>query len=135
MHWKLQLQELVETRDFATQGQLVCALQERGCEVNQGTISRELTRAKIRKIDGFYRHPTQSSAAGSSIDSISVTSDGTLCVIRTKPAFANVIAQIIDERADETVLGTVAGDDTVFVATIGIDGLHHLEELLKVKSN
>jgi transcriptional regulator of arginine metabolism len=39
-----------------------------------------------------------------------------MVVLRTDPAFANVVAQWIDTAAMPGVLGTVAGDDTVFVA-------------------
>ena len=135
MHWKRHLHDFVETQDFSTQQQLVHALQEAGCEVNQGTVSRELTRTNIRKVGGFYRLPPRRTDTSTSILSMSATSGGALCVIRTKPAFASVVAQVIDENAEETVLGTVAGDDTVFVATTGIEGLRYLEILLKIKSD
>ena len=47
------------------------------------------------------------------------TANGCLVVLHTDLAFASIVAQMIDGAAIDGVLGTIAGDDTVFVATDG----------------
>ena len=53
---------------------------------------------------------------GAPIFSFEVTSNGCLAVVKTRPAFASVLAHRIDIAMIEGVLGTIAGDDTVFIA-------------------
>jgi transcriptional regulator of arginine metabolism len=86
--------------------------------VNQASVSRELTALGARKVDGVYRIGPEL-GLGSRVHALSTTAGGCLMVVRTDLAFASVVAQTIDQAGIEGVLGTIAGDDTVFVALAG----------------
>ncbi len=128
--WRHVLQELVQQGAFRTQRELVRALQARtGLKLNQATVSRELTALGARKVDGVYRLGPELDLA-SRILSFEVTAGGCLVVVKTVPAFASVVAQTVDFADLEGVLGSIAGDDTVFVATSGQEALPGLRAVL-----
>ena len=129
MNWQKQLQELIRAGNFRTQGQLVTALHsQHGHRVNQASVSRELSRLGARKRNGAYRLPS-SPVAGANIYDMKSTPDGNLVVIHTDSAFASVVADTIDCAKLPSVLGTIAGDDTIFVATLSADARLELSEL------
>ena len=109
------IRALLSSRRLTTQAELVSALSQAGHAVNQATVSRELRRLGVEKIDGAYRLPRP--RAGAPVHRFQVTAGGCLVVLNTDPAFASVLAQRIDRGGIDGVLGTIAGDDTVFVAT------------------
>jgi transcriptional regulator of arginine metabolism len=118
MPWRVALRDLVSRGSYRTQAELVGALAASGHEVNQATVSRELAALGARKVRGAYELPPPP-AVTAPIHGFGSTSADCLAVIRTDPAFANVLAKAIDAAALEGVIGTIAGDDTVFVATEG----------------
>jgi len=119
MAWRSVLQELIDTGSFRTQRELVRAIAARtGRRVNQASISRELTSLGARKVDGVYRLGPELELA-SRVHSAASTAGGCLLVVKTDLAFASVVAQTIDQSGIDGVLGTIAGDDTVFVALAG----------------
>lgn len=133
MHWREALPELVASGSYRTQGALVRALQEAtGRRVNQATMSRELQTLGAEKVDGVYRLPLPPEL-GAPVHSFVVTGGGCLVVVKTDPAFANVIGSAIDNAALAGVVGTVAGDDTVFIATTGEASLPGLRRFLGVE--
>ncbi|MGC6507348.1 MAG: arginine repressor [Myxococcota bacterium] len=115
--WQRKLAQIIMLEDFSTQSGLVQSLEDSGFRVNQGTVSRELKRIGVRKVGGIYRLGARMKH-GVPIHSISVTSNGMLAVLKTQPAFASVLAHRIDASMVPGVLGTIAGDDTVFAALI-----------------
>lgn len=119
LSWKDHLRGLVDTQRFTTQHALVVALGSAGFDVHQGSVSRELSRLGVSKRNGVYVLPDES--LGARVHGVTVTAAGCLVVLRTEPAFAPVLGQAIDAAALPGVLGTIAGDDTVFVATSGAD--------------
>jgi transcriptional regulator of arginine metabolism len=117
--WRAILNDLIETGNFRTQRELVRAIEARtGRRINQASVSRELTTLGVRKVDGVYRLGPDLDIA-SRVGEVAVTASGCLVVVHTDIAFASVIAQTIDGADIPGVLGTIAGDDTVFVATSG----------------
>lgn len=118
MPWRRLLPQLLTSGSFRTQGELVRALEDTGHEVTQATVSRELASLGVRKVEGVYRLPP-SPIVGAPVHKIATTAQGCLVVVHTDPAFATVIARAIDDAGLDGVLGTIAGDDTVFVATGG----------------
>ena len=119
MTWRNVLPELIASGSFRTQAELVHALERAtGQRVNQATISRELQALGAYKDDGAYRLPSAPDLAAP-VHRFLVTAHGCLGVITTDPAFANVLGQSIDDAEVPGVLGTIAGDDTVFVAMAG----------------
>lgn len=116
----------------STQQEFVAALRDAGHDVTQATVSRdlhELGAIKIR-VGGqvAYRFPDELRSGTNGGDhrtllrelaqfAIDVRVAGTLVVVITLPGHAAAIARAIDLSNVAGVLGTIAGDDTVFVAT------------------
>jgi transcriptional regulator of arginine metabolism len=120
---------LVETRNIETQEDLANALRECGYRVTQATVSRdikELMLVKVPDMWGGYRYsvPKERNAMMSSEQLerlvrhsvISIRSGGNLVVFHTLPGTAQGVAYAIDSMKWVGVMGTVAGDDTIFVA-------------------
>ena len=112
--WRETLKSLIQTGGFRTQGELVDALAARGHSVSQGTVSRQLAELGVEKSDGAYRLP--GSILGAQIHSLSFTANDALAVVKTDPACAGIVAFNIDHASIDGMLGTIAGEDTVFVA-------------------
>ena len=123
------IRNLVETRNIETQEDLAKALQESGMRVTQATVSRdikELMLVKVSDMRGRYRYafPRERSHIMSSEQLerlirnsvISVRAGGNLVVLHTLPGTAQGAAFAIDSMKWIGVMGTVAGDDTIFVA-------------------
>ena len=124
------LRTLLSSRQLTTQAEIVSALSKLGYAVNQATVSRELSRLGVQKVDGIYRLPRP--RAGAPIHRFLMTAGGCLAVLHTDSAFASILAQRVDRGGLDGVLGTIAGDDTVFVALRGPEveaGLRRLLDL------
>jgi len=106
-----------------TQEELLESLRREGVRATQGTLSRDLARLGARRVsrpDGAYYEagdgaPDAVAAAVAGLVS-AVATNGSLVVIRTLPGSAPAVARAIDLARRTDVLGTIAGDDTVFVA-------------------
>lgn len=123
------IRNLVETKNIETQEELANALKESGIRVTQATVSRdikELMLVKVSDMRGGYRYafPKERNYLMSSDQLerlvrnsvISVRSGGNLVVLHTLPGTAQGVAFAIDSMKWVGVMGTVAGDDTIFVA-------------------
>lgn len=124
------IRDLVRQRPIRTQHDLAAALRERGFRATQATISRDVAELGLEKVDRdgvFIYAPTSRSAETEPsaeerlarlLGDLPVTIDaaGLLLVIRTLPGSAHAIASWIDRARWKDVAGTVAGDDTLFVA-------------------
>lgn len=119
-------------------------LKDQGIEATQATISRDLEELGAVKIrvaggDSIYAIAEYAPARVAPSDQLrrvmaewvaEVTSSGNLVVVRTPPGCAHVVASALDRSALSGLLGTVAGDDTIFcVAAEGIGGAGLAEEL------
>jgi len=113
---------IIRSRRIGTQEELLGALVAAGQRATQATLSRDLARLGARRVsrpDGgaFYELPGAGDALAALRAQISaVLANASLVVIRTSPGSANAIARAIDLAEVPEVLGTIAGDDTVFVA-------------------
>ena len=125
--------ELLEQNLVSSQMQLSELLKNKGVEITQGTLSRdldELGAKKIRPDSGraFYAvGNTEETLAPTTVgtreklrkmlDDLLVSSDhsGNIAVLRTPPGAAAFFASFIDRVSMDEVVGTIAGDDTVFV--------------------
>ena len=125
--------ELLEQNLVSSQKQLSELLTHNGVEITQGTLSRdldELGAKKIRPDSGraFYAvGNTEETIAPTTVgtreklrkmlDDLLVSSDhsGNIAVLRTPPGAAAFLASFIDRVSMDEVVGTIAGDDTVFV--------------------
>ena len=103
------------------------ALRKEGFNVTQATLSRDMKQLKVAKAamaNGKYIYvlPTETmykrvTAREMLLTSgfLSITFSGNIGVIRTRPGYASSIAYNIDSSDCKTILGTIAGDDTIFI--------------------
>lgn len=117
--WREHLKNLVASGTFRTQHSLVVALSDAGFDVTQSSVSRELTSLGVRKLGGCYV-PAQRGGLppGVAVHAGFTSGGGPLVVLHTNPAEAPLLGQAIDNAGLPGVLGTLAGDDTVFVACV-----------------
>jgi transcriptional regulator of arginine metabolism len=120
--------DLVGERALSTQAEVADALREIGFDVVQTTVSRdiaELGLVKVRAPSGrlVYAPPGTSDAdrlraLGSAMRRYALAAEaaGALVVITTPPGYANALAQAMDEAGHPSIAGTIAGDNTIFVA-------------------
>ena len=121
--------ELVRERALTTQAEVATALLENGFEVVQTTVSRDISDlglVKVRAPSGrlVYAPPGTSDgdrlrALGAAMRRYALTVEpaGALVVVTTPSGYANALAQAVDEAGHPAIVGTVAGDNTIFVAT------------------
>lgn len=121
----IALQDYLAEESASTQEDICRALEQQGFEVNQSKISRLLRKLGAVKIKnergeiGYWLPkeppPPEPSGTVSSLI-LSILANETLVVIHTSPGSASLIARLLDYRQKETeIIGTVAGDDTIFV--------------------
>jgi len=119
----LKILELISTRAIRTQEELAEALAAEGWDVTQSSVSRDITALRLIKANGVYRRP--SPAATPADPDERRIADGVLTiepagealiVLHTPPGEANRVAVALDRLAWPDVVGTIAGDDTIFLA-------------------
>jgi len=120
---RLAVARVLSGRRIGTQEELLSALRRQGFRATQATLSRDLTKLGARRVsrpDGSWYEvdgPTeaQRSAALRGLV-VGLETNASLAVIRTAVGAASAVARSIDDARLEEVLGTIAGDDTIFVA-------------------
>ena len=93
-------------------------LQEKGIEVAQATLSRDikdLGAVKVPDDKGFYYKMPSPVIAKNPMNVDKIDISGQLCVLHAKPGFASAIASVLDAAAIDGVMGTIAGDDTILM--------------------
>lgn len=111
--------KLIGAMRIARQAELVQTLRDHGFEVTQASVSRDLEELGIVKINGAYSQPERSGNAFG-IGLINVESAGdSMIVAKTYSGLASASAVRIDAAKLEDIVGTIAGDDTIFIAVKG----------------
>jgi transcriptional regulator of arginine metabolism len=120
--------ELIENNDVETQDDLSALLRKKGYEVTQATISRDIKELKLVKVQsdgGAYKYAASGKEPLGRLDIfrrvfrdtvVSVEAAASLVVVRTMSGSANAAAEAIDVMELPDVVGTLAGDNTIFVA-------------------
>lgn len=138
------IRDLVEQRPIRTQQELAAALRERGFRATQATVSRDVKELGLGKgsRDGraaYVLPPRLRDAEVSGEDRLRrLLADvpvefrvaDLLLVIRTLPGSAHAVAAALDRTRWPEIVGSIAGDDTVFVATPDRTALGRLRERL-----
>lgn len=137
-----EILRLVQAGRVRSQEEIRQGLRRRGIAVAQPTLSRDLKALGLAKTPAGYvtppaagfvpaerRHQALERALGDF--ALSVRAAASLVVIRTPPAGAHPLARALDEADLDEVVGTIAGDDTVFVATPGATAALRLERTLR----
>ena len=119
---------LVRERAISTQTELAEALRGEGFEAVQTTVSRDIAELGLVKVRApsvrlVYAPPGTGDAdrlraIGGAMRryAVSVESAGALVVVVTPSGYASALAQAIDEGGHPAIAGTIAGDNTIFVA-------------------
>jgi transcriptional regulator of arginine metabolism len=119
----LKILELISTRSVRTQEELADALTAQGWEVTQSSVSRDIAALRLIKVDGAYRRPPPRAPhtdpderrVGEGVLTMETAGDA-LVVLHTSPGEANHVAVALDRLAWAEVIGSIAGDDTIFLA-------------------
>lgn len=126
------LKMLISSKELCSQDEVLKELQKEGYSVTQATLSRDMKQLKVAKaasMNGKYvyvlpnetmyrRIPTPRTAAEMLRipGYLSINFSNNIGVIRTRPGYASSIAYNIDNSDIPEIMGTIAGDDTIFIA-------------------
>lgn len=133
------LRMLISSQKLCCQDEVLKALEKEGYKVTQATLSRDMKQLKVAKATSlsgkyFYVLPNETmykrvsspkTAAEMLLTSgfMSINFSGNMGVIRTRPGYASSLAYNIDNSGIPLILGTIAGDDTIFIVIK--DGVRH----------
>jgi len=137
------LRELLTKGELSTQEELVQELHSHKFKVTQSTISRDLRKiGAMKTIDGQGRTIYKLSDApfllpvpqqGMKNLILGIQNNGYMIVIQTSPGSASLVARQLDTLREEGILGTLAGDDTVFVAPASVKKIDHLMKVIQTE--
>jgi transcriptional regulator of arginine metabolism len=125
------VRDLVEQRAIHTQQELAAALRERGFRATQATVSRDVAELGLGKADRegrpAYVLPARLREAEASGEDrlgrlladlpVEIRVADLLLVVKTLPGSAHAIAAALDRTRWPEIIGSIGGDDTVFIAT------------------
>ena len=122
---------IISSQELGSQDELLAALKEEGFQLTQATLSRDLKQLKVAKaasMRGNYVYVLPNETMYKRVSSpqsiremmkvpgfLSINFSGNMGVIKTRPGYASSIAYNIDNSHIESILGTIAGDDTIFI--------------------
>ena len=127
---------LVESGLIHSQSDLVKELKKIGYKVTQATASRDLEEIGAVRGSAGYRLSNSTDQSLSRVLSneqliLSVESSGNLAVVRTPPGGAQLLASNLDRSGLPSIIGTIAGDDTVLVVSRKANGGAELAKELR----
>ena len=119
---------LVQERPLSTQTEVVAALRQEGIEAVQTTVSRDIAQLGLVKVRNGHGRLVYALPGAADLDRLSeltaafrrwavgIASAGNLVVIQTPRGYAAPLADAIDAAGMPDVVGTIAGENTIFVA-------------------
>ena len=132
------LRLIISSQQLGSQDELLVALQKEGFKLTQATLSRDLKQLKVAKAgsmsgnyvyvlpnETMYKRVHKHTTAKDMLETpgfISLNFSGNMGVLKTRPGYASAIAYNIDSTELPEILGTIAGDDTIFIVIK--DGTH-----------
>ena len=135
------LRLIISSQQLGSQDELLNALQKEGFKLTQATLSRDLKQLKVAKaasMSGNYVYVLPNETMYKRVSTpnsiremmrvpgfISINFSGNMGIIRTRPGYASSIAWNIDNGNIPEILGTIAGDDTIFIVIK--EGVKHQE--------
>ncbi len=132
--------DIIGKKDIETQEELAEELKKQGIVVTQATVSRDIKELRLLKVlssNGAYKYATADRAEHGLSDRfirmftesvLSMAHSGNMIVIKTLSGSANVAAEAVDNLHWPEILGTLAGDNTIFLV---IRNLEEVEIVLK----
>ena len=126
------IEQIIEEQPVNKQEDLMRILNERGIEVTQATVSRDIRELRLGKIldnQGNYRYSLTSKANEVSVNQklnnifrdsvVKIVPCSNILVVKCHSGTGNTAAAYLDSLTIDAIAGTVAGDDTIFVAVKG----------------
>lgn len=126
------LKMLISSMELSSQEEVLKELEKEGFKLTQATLSRDLKQLKVAKAasmngkyvyvlpnETMYRRVTTPRKATEMMQRsgyISVNISGQLAIVKTRPGYASALAYDIDNSDSPYILGSIAGDDTIFIA-------------------
>ncbi len=119
--------DLIEQYDIGTQEELLALLRDKGYDVTQATVSRDVKELRLLKTlgaNGVYKYTvenTKNTGYSGMFDALfqsamtKVDYAGNICVIKCSPGLAGAACATIDSMNVHDIVGTIAGDDTIFM--------------------
>ena len=119
--------DIINSNEVETQERLVALLKKSGYKVTQATISRDIKELQLVKIlssSGKYKYSVGSNNEQPVTDRfikifrdtiLTVTASGNIIVLKTLTGCANAACEAIDSLNMQNIIGTIAGDNTIFV--------------------
>ncbi|MEG0833236.1 MAG: arginine repressor [Oscillospiraceae bacterium] len=136
---------LVTEKSVTTQDELLCELKKHGFNVTQATISRDIKELRLSKItdkNGISRYYVAAKDDENEFSDkfrtiftesvISVAKAGNLVVLKCYTGMGNAACAALDSMRFTHIVGTIAGDDTIFAAVETQDDAHSLVDKLNV---
>jgi transcriptional regulator of arginine metabolism len=120
---QLAIKQIIEENTITTQSELASALRKMGFKTTQATLSRDMQELGVAWVytpNGakYMLSPEQEEERLTSIIGMEieyVEANETMVVIKTLPGRAQGVAEIVDHLRLKSVLGTIAGDNTIFI--------------------
>ncbi|MFV0378422.1 MAG: arginine repressor [Mangrovibacterium sp.] len=126
---QLTIKQIISSSEVKSQEELLVKLHEKGYDLTQATLSRDLKALKVARVparDQGYKYVAQegvSNEVGVSGTEVNFLADGfrdlnfsgNLAVMRTRPGYASSIAAVLDNADPYEIIGSIAGDDTVLL--------------------
>ncbi|MGA9024566.1 MAG: hypothetical protein WB440_00785 [Steroidobacteraceae bacterium] len=131
------LAKIIREQPVGRQAELVHLLRKRGLSATQSSVSRDLREMGVAKLGDRYVLPEAGSTVRSDFSTVRQfvsarqTAGTNLTVLRTRVGSAQSVAVAIDTAQWPEVIGTISGDDTIFIATAGAREQHKLGERLR----
>ena len=135
--------DLVRSGEITSQEDLMAGLKSRHIEVSQSTLSRDIQELRLAKTSGVYTVMNSESSTKPSEESlrriireflVDIAVAQNIVVVKTGPGHASTVSQALDETGWPEAIGTIAGENTVFIAARSKrDGKkleHRIRELL-----
>lgn len=130
------LAKIIRERSVGRQAELVDLLRKEGHPATQSSVSRDLRELGVAKMGDRYvlsetalSPKTEFGAVRQFVTAI-LTAGGNLIVLKTRIGSAQSVALAIDSAQWPEVVGTISGDDTIFIATQGAQAQRRLDEKL-----
>jgi transcriptional regulator of arginine metabolism len=117
--------DLVRSGEIASQEELMLGLKSRHIEVSQSTLSRDIQELRLAKAGGMYTVVESEAAAKGTEEAwrriileflVDVAVTPNIVVVKTGAGHASTVSQALDETGWPEVIGTIAGENTVFIA-------------------
>ena len=132
--------DIIRSGEIASQEELLLGLKARQIEVSQSTLSRDIQELRLAKTGGVYTVVDGEPANKSPDDSfrriireflVDIAVAKNLVVVKTGPGHASTVSQALDDAGWPEAIGTIAGENTIFIASRSEKEAQKLEQRIR----